>query len=163
MLAVAFLLLALVRGSASAEDKASVVPIAKTKFASLEGLPKCLTLSPQRDDPSKGPAVIRIKMPAGCKVPWRWHTVAGSLLFVSGKGKLEMRDAAAENLSAGEYVYLPGKQQHEFTCIAQPAGALKSSGKAAAAGGKKQKEIACFVARGSLSAAPDPSVAGEDF
>ena len=117
MLAMAVMLLALVM-VASPQEKASVVPIAKTKFASLDGLPKCLTLSPQRGDPSKGPAVILIKMTTGCKVPWHWHTAAESLLIVSGKGKLEMRDAAPGNLASGDYAYLPGKHQHEFTCTA---------------------------------------------
>lgn len=110
--------LALIAAVASAQDKASVVPIAKTKFTSLDGLPKCLTLSPQRGDPTKEAAVILIKMSAGCKVPWHWHTAAESLLFVSGKGKLEMRDAAASSLAPGDYVYLPGKHQHQFTCVA---------------------------------------------
>jgi quercetin dioxygenase-like cupin family protein len=154
----------LVTVSASAQDKASVVPIAKTKFASLDGLPKCLTLSSQRGDPSKDGAVILIKMPAGCRVPWHWHTAAESLLFVGGKGKIEMRDAATQNLAAGDYVYLPGKHQHEFTCVAActffdvtegafdihyvdkdgkeipPADALKAPVKPAAAAGEKKKK-----------------------
>ena len=148
---------------ASAQDKASVVPIAKTKFTSLDGLPKCLTLSAQHGDPTKGAAAILIKMSTGCKVPWHWHTAAESLLFVSGKGKLEMRDAAASNLGPGDYVYLPGKHQHEFTCLASctffdvieaafdihyvdkdgkeipAADALKAPAKAAPAGEKKKK------------------------
>jgi quercetin dioxygenase-like cupin family protein len=69
------------------EDKASVVTAAKTKFAPLDGLLKCLTLSPQRGDPTKGAAVILIKMTTGCKVPLHWHTAAEALMIVSGKGK----------------------------------------------------------------------------
>ena len=161
--ALALVAVALIAAVASAQDKASVVPIAKTKFTSLDGLPKCLTLSPQHGDPTKGPAVILIKMSTGCKVPWHWHTAAESLLFVSGKGKLEMRDAAASNAGPGDYVYLPGKHQHQFTCVAActffdvidgafdihyvdkdgneipAADALKAPAKAAPAGEKKKK------------------------
>jgi quercetin dioxygenase-like cupin family protein len=97
-------------------DKASVVTAASSKLGPLPGLPACLTLSAQRGDPTKGAAVILAKMTAGCSVPWHWHTAAEGLLMVSGKGKLEMKDAAASTVGAADYVYLPGKHPHQFTC-----------------------------------------------
>ena len=84
-------------------------------------------------------------------------------MFVSGKGKLEMRDAAASSVGPGDYAYLPGKHQHQFTCVAActffdvidsafdihyvdkdgneipAADALKAPAKPAAAGEKKKK------------------------
>jgi quercetin dioxygenase-like cupin family protein len=104
--------------SAFAQDKAGVTTLAKTKFQPLPGLPACMTLSAQRGDPSKGAAVILAKFTAGCTVPWHWHTAAENLMIVSGKGKIEMKDASAPaTLAPGDYVYLPGKHQHQFTCL----------------------------------------------
>lgn len=98
-------------------DKASVVSAASSKLGPLPGLPACLTLSAQRGDPAKGGAVILARMTTGCSVPWHWHTAAEALLMVSGKGKLEMKDAAASTVGAADYVYLPGKHPHQFTCL----------------------------------------------
>jgi quercetin dioxygenase-like cupin family protein len=103
-------------------------------------------------------------MTTGCKVPLHWHTAAEALMIVSGKGKIEMKDAGAENVAPGDYVYLPGKHQHAFTCTAActffdvtegafdihyvdkegkeiPAEeALKSPAKPASAGAEKKKK-----------------------
>lgn len=103
---------------AGSQDKPGVTTMAASKFAPLPGLPACMTLSAQRGDPSKGPAVILAKFTSGCSVPWHWHTAAENLTVVSGKGKLEMKGSAvASPVAAGDYVYLPGKHEHQFTCI----------------------------------------------
>ncbi len=101
---------------AMAQDKAGITTAAGSKFGPLPGLPACLTLSAQRGDPTKGPAVILIKMTSGCKVPWHWHTAGEALMMVSGKGKIEMKDAAPASVAPADYVYLPGKHPHEFSC-----------------------------------------------
>jgi quercetin dioxygenase-like cupin family protein len=101
---------------AFAQDKPSVTTAAASKLSPLPGLPACLTLSAQRGDPTKGAAVILIKMTPGCKVPWHWHTFGEGLMIVSGKGKIEMKDAAASAVAPGDYVYLPGKHPHQFSC-----------------------------------------------
>src|SRR5215472_16628676 len=80
---------------ALAQDKAGVTTMAATNFAPLPGLASCMTLSAQRGDPTKGPAVILAKFTSGCTVPWHWHTAAENLTVVSGKGKLEMKGAGA--------------------------------------------------------------------
>ena len=54
---------------ALSQDKPGVTTMAATKFAPLPGLPACMTLSAQRGDPSKGPAVILAKFTSGCSVP----------------------------------------------------------------------------------------------
>src|SRR5260370_22739782 len=100
------------------QDKPSVATKAATKFAALPGMPACMTVSAQRGDPTKGPAVILAKFTQGCTVPWHWHTAGEGLMMVSGKAKIEMKDAAAAApLAAGDYVYLPGKRPHLFTCV----------------------------------------------
>src|SRR5215472_3271577 len=102
---------------ALAQDKAGVTTLAATKFAPLPGLPSCMTLSAQRGDPTKGPAVILAKFTAGCTVPWHWHTAGENLSMVSGRAKIEMKGAASSALAAGDYVYLPPQHQHLFTCV----------------------------------------------
>src|SRR5215831_6814194 len=117
-MAIAFVLLTAAAMITSAQDQAGVTTMAKTKFQALPGLPACMTLSAQRGDPFKGPAVVLIKFTPGCSVPWHWHTAGEGLMIVSGKAKLEMKDASAPApLAPGDYAYLPGKHQHKFTCI----------------------------------------------
>jgi quercetin dioxygenase-like cupin family protein len=110
--------LAVMAITALAQDKPGVVSAAASKFAPLEGLPACSTLSVQRGDPTKGPATILIKATTGCKIPWHWHTATEGLIMVSGKAKVEMKDAPTATMAPGDYAYLPGKHQHQFTCVA---------------------------------------------
>ncbi len=98
-------------------NKMSHVAMATSKFANLPVLPSCTTVSVQRGDPSKESAVLLLKATPGCVIPWHWHTANENLMFVSGKAKLEMKDMAATTASSGDFVYLPGKQPHQFTCI----------------------------------------------
>lgn len=142
----------------------AVVPMAGSKFVTPEGLPACSSLSTPYGDPFKGPSTILIKMKSSCLIPWHWHTASESLMIVSGKGKIEMKGEAAHNLSAGDFVYLPGKHVHQFTCTATctffnriegvfdlhyvdkdgkeitPADALKSGAKPKAAAASKAKK-----------------------
>ncbi|HYX53962.1 MAG TPA: cupin domain-containing protein [Candidatus Limnocylindrales bacterium] len=102
---------------AAAQDEGHVANMTKLKLGNVDGVPKCMTLAPVHGDPFKGAAVIAIKMTSGCTVPWHWHTATENLIFVSGKGKAEMKGSPAAMLGPGDYVYLPGKMQHEFTCV----------------------------------------------
>jgi len=97
-------------------DKAGITTAAASKFASVPGVPACLKLAVQRGDPSKGAAVLLLKARPGCTVPWHWHTANENLMIVSGKGKMEMNDAAATIVGPGDYIYLPSKHPHQFTC-----------------------------------------------
>jgi quercetin dioxygenase-like cupin family protein len=92
-------------------------PLASSKFMTLPMLPACMTLSAQRGDPTKGPAVLLLKFTSGCVVPWHWHTSNENLMMVSGKARGEMKPGGAHMLTAGDYLYLAGKQVHQFTCI----------------------------------------------
>lgn len=117
-LAVTAGLVAVTALCALAQDKPSVVTAAGSKLAGTPGVPACLKLSAQRGDPTKGPAVLLIKMTAGCTVPWHWHTAGEALMMVSGRGKIDMKDAAPASSGVGpaDYVFLPGKHVHQFTC-----------------------------------------------
>lgn len=97
-------------------DKMTYASVASTKFGNLPVLPKCMTIAAQHGDPFKEAAAIAAKFTSGCVVPWHWHTAAENIILLSGKGKIEMKDGASHAVSAGDYLYLPGKQAHQFTC-----------------------------------------------
>ncbi len=103
-----------------AEDtgKVEFSAAATSKFVNQPGLPACATLSVQRGDPSKGPAVILLKTATGCVIPWHWHTANEPVVMVSGRAKTEMKDGAPVTLRPGDFIFLPGKHAHQFTCTA---------------------------------------------
>lgn len=103
--------------SALAEDKMVHAGIATSKFVNFPGLPKCMTGSVQNGDPSKGPSVILAKSSAGCTVPWHWHTADEQLMIVSGTGKVGMKDSQPASFHTGDYLSMPGKNVHRFTCV----------------------------------------------
>ncbi|HEX6880319.1 MAG TPA: cupin domain-containing protein [Terriglobales bacterium] len=117
LLIVGFLLVA---SLASAQDpnQMSYAGIKESKFMNLPVLPSCMTISPQRGDPMKEKAVILAKATTGCQVPWHWHSVSESLMIVSGRGKAEMKDGGSHTVTTGDFLYLPAKQTHQFTCTA---------------------------------------------
>ena len=89
---------------------------ASIKFGNLPMLPTCMTIASQHGDPFKEPAAIAAKFTSGCVVPWHWHTAGENIILLSGKGKIEMKDGKSHAVSAGDYLYLPPKQAHQFTC-----------------------------------------------
>ncbi len=102
--------------AAQGQDQMPYAAMASSKFMTLPMLPACMTLSAQHGDPMKGAAILLIKFKSGCVVPWHWHTWNENLLMVSGKGKGEMKEGGAHPLSAGDYLFLPAKGVHQFTC-----------------------------------------------
>src|SRR5262245_60673423 len=79
-------------------------------------IPKGAALAVLHGDPSKkGPFTIRLKMPAGYKIPPHWHSNDEQLTVVSGALILHMgdtMDAPATALAAGGFHFLPGKAHH---------------------------------------------------
>jgi quercetin dioxygenase-like cupin family protein len=98
-------------------DQTPYVAMASSKFMNLPMLPACMTISAQRGDPMKGPAVLLLKFKSGCVVPWHWHTANENLMMVSGKAKGEMKPGGTHVLTAGDYLFMAGKQVHQFTCL----------------------------------------------
>ncbi len=101
---------------AQSPDQMPYAALASTKFTTLPVLPSCMTVSAQRGDPMKGAAVLLLKVKSGCIVPWHWHTANENLMMVSGKANAEM-SRGPQALAIGDYLYLAGKQIHQFTCI----------------------------------------------
>jgi quercetin dioxygenase-like cupin family protein len=80
-------------------------------------LPKGAKLAVLFGDPGKpGPFVVRLKAPAGYKIPPHWHTQTENLTIISGALYLGMGDKAqaaqAHALKPGGYHYLPAKAHH---------------------------------------------------
>ncbi|WP_194721840.1 cupin domain-containing protein [Noviherbaspirillum malthae] len=68
-------------------------------------------------DPGKdGPFVLRLKAPAGYKIPPHWHTGAEYLTIISGAfylGSGDKMDKANEHaMKAGAFHYLPARVHH---------------------------------------------------
>jgi quercetin dioxygenase-like cupin family protein len=104
--------------SANADDKMVYAAKATSKFANFPGLPTCMSGSVQNGDPSKGPSVILAKATAGCAIPWHWHTANEQLMVVGGAAKVAMKDGSPTTIHSGDYLSLPAKNAHEFTCAA---------------------------------------------
>ena len=80
-------------------------------------LPKGAKIAVLHGDPGKeGPFTLRLKVPAGYKIPPHWHTQNENLTVISGTFYLGMGDKAdpkqAKALGAGGFHFLPGKVHH---------------------------------------------------
>ena len=85
-------------------------------FVTFPGLPTCAKGAVASGDPSKGASIILAKAPAGCTVPWHWHTPNESLMIVSGTARVQMKDGKPLTLHAGGFALMPGKHVHQFQC-----------------------------------------------
>ena len=103
---------------AQAGDQMSYASVSTTRFAPLAVLPPCMTVSAAHGDPAKGAATILAKATAGCLIPWHWHTANEQLMFVAGTAKVETKGPLPHDMKGGDYIYLPAKQAHQFTCSA---------------------------------------------
>lgn len=104
-------------GSLCGQDSMSFAAAATSKFVNLPGLPTCMTVAVQQGDPTKGPSVLLLKFTPGCAVPWHWHTASEQLMIVSGNGKAEMKDGKPMAVKSGDFLFLPGKNIHQFTAV----------------------------------------------
>ena len=79
-------------------------------------VPKGAEMAVLHGDPSKkAPFTLRLKMPAGYKIPPHWHSNDEQLTILSGAFILHMgdtMDAPAHSLDAGGFHFLPGKMHH---------------------------------------------------
>ncbi len=100
-----------------AQDKATYVQSSTNKFMNFPAIPKCTSGAVVSGDPSKGAAVLQLKSAPGCAIPWHWHTSNENLMFVSGSAKVEMKDGGPVTVRAGDYLHLPSKHVHQFTCV----------------------------------------------
>jgi quercetin dioxygenase-like cupin family protein len=112
---------------ALADDMGVARKISENKFAPLPGLPGCAILAVESGDPSKGASMILLKGPAGCVIPWHWHTPTEQVMVVSGSAKIEMKDSGqTSSLGPGGYAMMPSKHVHQFTCSSACAAFVSS-------------------------------------
>ena len=95
-----------------------MVKAADTKWG--EGpafLPKGVQAAVLYGDPSKaGPFTLRLKAPAGGKIPRHWHPTDEQVTIIEGDFHVSMGEAASAHeadFAAGDYVNMPAKMQHE--------------------------------------------------
>lgn len=97
-------------------DQMKMASGTRAKYMTVPGLPHCSPLAVQNGDPGKGASVVMVKATTGCVIPWHWHTANESLMFLSGHAKVEMKNGPASLMGGSDYIYLPAKQPHQFTC-----------------------------------------------
>lgn len=124
-----FLFLSLLPGLVLAQDDAaataapsahSIVRAAQTAWGDGPPmLPKGVQAAVLYGDPGKaGPFAIRLKAPAGYRVPRHWHPSDEQVTVIQGQVTLSMGESASahsESFGAGDYVNLPARMQHEAT------------------------------------------------
>src|SRR5438132_1354652 len=62
------------------------------KFTPIPDMPGCASAAILRGNPRSGPAWVLLKLASGCRVPWHWHTANETLVVISGRGSVAMKD-----------------------------------------------------------------------
>src|SRR4030095_10153580 len=77
------------------------------KFTPIPDMPGCASAAIVRGDPRSGPAWVLLKLASGCRVPWHWHTANETLVVISGRGTVAMKDGPPLEFAPGAYASLP--------------------------------------------------------
>jgi quercetin dioxygenase-like cupin family protein len=101
---------------AYADDKAEIMTPETLKFTPIPHMPGCASAAILRGNPRSGPAWVLLKLASGCRVPWHWHTANETLLVVSGRGTLAMKDGPPLRFAPGAYASLPSHHVHQASC-----------------------------------------------
>jgi quercetin dioxygenase-like cupin family protein len=100
------------------EHKASPITAESLKWGPAPPvLPKGVQIAVLAGDPGKkGPFVVRLKIPAGLKIPAHQHPSAEAVTIISGDFRFGMGDkldeTKAEKLGSGGFVDLPANMNH---------------------------------------------------
>ena len=88
------------------------------RFAPVPIMPSCATVAPVRGDPRNGPSVVLVKLAAGCRVPWHWHTPNEDVIVATGTGVgvMEMKDGKRLQFRPGAYASMPSHHVHQARC-----------------------------------------------
>ena len=86
------------------------------KFTPIPDMPGCASAAILRGNPRSGPAWVLLKLASGCRVPWHWHTANETLLVISGRGSLEMKEGPPLKFVPGAYASLPSNHVHRASC-----------------------------------------------
>ena len=103
--------------SASAQEmNSSGRNVTEMKMTTIPGLPTCALGSIQSGNPTNAASIIFAKLPAGCSIPWHWHTPTEHVMIVSGVVRMDMKDAKSLTLRTGGFVMLPSHHVHQARC-----------------------------------------------
>jgi mannose-6-phosphate isomerase-like protein (cupin superfamily) len=86
------------------------------KFTPIPDMPGCASAAIVRGNPRSGPAWVFLKLATGCRVPWHWHTANETLLVISGRGTVAMKDGPLLKFAPGAYASLPSHHMHQASC-----------------------------------------------
>src|SRR5580765_2373214 len=105
-------------GPTYAEDTAKMITLnpQTLKFTQIPDMPGCASAAILRGNPRSGPAWVLLKLASGCRVPWHWHTANETLLVISGRGTVEMKDGPPLQFAPGAYASLPSHHMHRASC-----------------------------------------------
>ena len=90
--------------------------VSDMKFTRIPPLPTCAVAAVQSGNPAAGPSLIIAKLPAGCSIPWHWHTPNEHLMIVSGVARVDMKDGKPLLLRTGGFAMMASHHVHQFTC-----------------------------------------------
>jgi hypothetical protein len=107
---------AVTEGSAAGTMK----PLRSVQF-SPDGDVKCVSSALETGDPKTGPSTWILKAPAGCLIPWHFHTAQEQLIIVSGSVLAEMTDHPPTRLVPGGFAVMAGHMAHQFACRGKSA------------------------------------------
>jgi len=109
--------LSLLAGNVAAQEPmtGTANPFASLRLAQDADV-ACLQSALETGNSQAGPSTWILKAPAGCVVPWHWHTAQEQLLVVAGDLMAEMTDHPPTLLQAGGFAMMPGRMAHQFTC-----------------------------------------------
>ena len=103
-------------GYAKDAEEMVVLDPGTLKFTPIPDMPSCASAAILRGDPRSGPAWVLLKLGAGCRVPWHWHTANETLVVISGQGTISMKDGPPLRFVPGAYSSLPSHHAHQASC-----------------------------------------------
>lgn len=86
------------------------------KFTPIPDMPACASAAILRGNPRWGAAWVLLKLASGCRVPWHWHTANETLVVISGRGTVAMKDGPPLQFVPGAYASLPSHHMHQASC-----------------------------------------------
>ena len=101
---------------ASAESHTIKSPDAGKWMPVPDIFPKGAEMQVLHGDPAKGPADFYFRVPANYTFPWHFHTPIEKLFIDEGTLSYETRAGKKEELTQGDYVYIPARSPHRVTC-----------------------------------------------
>jgi hypothetical protein len=106
-----------VGGAGFAEEmpKGAIKPLPSIKFSPDNDV-KCLLSALETGDPATGRSTLILKAPAGCLVPWHFHTAEEQLMIIGGTVLAEMADQKPTRLGPGGFAVMGSRMPHQFTC-----------------------------------------------